>query len=181
MTQTKPHILKCVAILWSFLSIVSISHAQNARITWLAFSSGFGRSTAGNSAVTLNIGQSCGGPLRAGASQIYAGFLGSQVPLNGPNVVSPHQEFPKDFTLFQNFPNPFNPTTTISYQLPVTGHVSLKVYDAIGREVATLVNGVKEAGKYSVPFNVPKLASGIYIVRLQSGDQIQLKKMMLMK
>jgi len=98
---------------------------------------------------------------------------------------------PKEFSLEQNYPNPFNPSTVISYQLPVNSHVTLKVYDAIGREVATLVNEVKEAGSYSVTFSAEggsasggdgtKLSSGIYFARLQSGDKVQLKKMLLIK
>jgi hypothetical protein len=88
---------------------------------------------------------------------------------------------PKEFGLEQNYPNPFNPTTVINYQLPVNNHVTLKVYDAIGREVATLVDEVKEAGYYSTTFDASKLSSGIYFAKLQSGDKVQLKKMMLIK
>ncbi len=88
---------------------------------------------------------------------------------------------PKDFALSQNFPNPFNPATTVNYQLPNSGHVSLKVYDAIGREVATLVNDISDAGYYSVVFNAVNLPSGIYFARMQSGGNVQVKKMMLLK
>ncbi|MEW5798840.1 MAG: T9SS type A sorting domain-containing protein, partial [Bacteroidota bacterium] len=88
---------------------------------------------------------------------------------------------PKEFALEQNYPNPFNPSTMINYQLPMTNHVTLKVYDAIGREVATLVNEVKEAGSYTVQFDGTKLSSGIYFARLQSGEKSQVKKLMLMK
>jgi hypothetical protein len=88
---------------------------------------------------------------------------------------------PKEFALAQNYPNPFNPATVIRYQLPVTNYVSLKVYDAIGREVATLVNETKEAGYYSVSFDASKLSSGIYFARLQSGEKMQFKKLMLVK
>ncbi|MFA6470066.1 MAG: LamG-like jellyroll fold domain-containing protein [Bacteroidota bacterium] len=88
---------------------------------------------------------------------------------------------PKEFALEQNYPNPFNPSTVISYQLPVNSHIALKVYDVIGREVATLVNEVKEAGSYSATFDASQLSSGIYFARLQSGDKVQLKKMVLMK
>ncbi len=96
-------------------------------------------------------------------------------------------QLPKEFALTQNYPNPFNPTTTIQYSIPAgaDGHpfqsVSLKIYDSIGREVATLVNEIKETGYYSVTFDASKLSSGIYFAKLQSGDQIQLKKMMLIK
>ena len=85
------------------------------------------------------------------------------------------------FALSQNYPNPFNPSTVISYQLPVNGHVSLKVYDAIGREVATLVNEVKEAGTYSMQFDGRGLSSGMYFARLQSGGNVQIKKMVMLK
>jgi hypothetical protein len=88
---------------------------------------------------------------------------------------------PNEFMLEQNYPNPFNPTTMISYQLSSKGYVSLKVYDAIGREVASFVNEVKEAGYYSVPFDGSKLSSGIYLTKLQSGDKAQFKKMLLIK
>lgn len=88
---------------------------------------------------------------------------------------------PKEFVLEQNYPNPFNPSTSISYQIPLTGAVSLKVYDAIGREITTLVNEVKEAGIYSASFDGSKLSSGIYFAKLQSGEQIQLKKMLMLK
>lgn len=88
---------------------------------------------------------------------------------------------PKEYSLEQNYPNPFNPTTMIRYQLPVTNHVTLRVYDAIGREVATLVNEVKEAGDYSVPFYASQLSSGIYFAKLQSGEKLLLKKMMLIR
>jgi hypothetical protein len=98
---------------------------------------------------------------------------------------------PAEFALMQNYPNPFNPATTINYQLPVTSNVSLKIYDALGREVATLVNEVKEAGYYSAFFDATQFsagisakggyASGVYFAKLQSGTNIQMKKMLLMK
>jgi hypothetical protein len=87
----------------------------------------------------------------------------------------------KSYTLAQNYPNPFNPMTTIQYSLANTGNVSLKIYDILGREVATLVNGRQAAGEYTVQFNAANLASGIYFYRLQAGDFVQTKKMMLVK
>ncbi len=87
----------------------------------------------------------------------------------------------RTFELGQNYPNPFNPSTVISYQLPVASEVSLKVYDVLGREVATLVSGRQEAGRYSVPFNAASLSSGVYFYRLQSGSFVETKKMMLVK
>lgn len=88
---------------------------------------------------------------------------------------------PINFKLSQNYPNPFNPTTVISYQFPVAGYVSLKVYDILGREVATLVNQRQNPGQHQVTFNASNLASGTYFYRLRTGDFVQVKKMLLLK
>jgi hypothetical protein len=94
-----------------------------------------------------------------------------------------------DFSLEQNFPNPFNPSTKISWKSPVNGHQILKVYDIIGNEVATLVNEYRPAGSYEVDFNAANLPSGVYMYRLQAGDPsagsgqsfVQTRKMTLIK
>ncbi len=96
-------------------------------------------------------------------------------------IATANKSLLNDFQLMQNYPNPFNPTTTISYQLSAISFTTLKVYDAMGREVATLVNEVKSAGTYSVTFDATKLSSGIYFYRLQAGEFIEAKKMLLMK
>ncbi len=83
--------------------------------------------------------------------------------------------------LLRNYPNPFNPSTTIHYEIPVDGLVVLKVYDVLGREVKTLVDDYRSKGSYNVLFNASDLASGIYIYRLSSGNSISVKKMLLMK
>lgn len=83
--------------------------------------------------------------------------------------------------LYSNYPNPFNPTTIIKYDLQETGLVSIKVYDMLGKEVATLVNGVKEAGSFSINFNASNLASGLYIYRMQTNKHMETKKMFLVK
>ncbi|TAL65255.1 MAG: T9SS type A sorting domain-containing protein [Bacteroidetes bacterium] len=87
----------------------------------------------------------------------------------------------KEFKLEQNYPNPFNPVTTINYQVPVKSFVSLKIFDILGREVATLVNEEKQQGKYSVEFNESKLSSGVYFFELNAGDFRSVKKMTLLK
>jgi hypothetical protein len=108
-----------------------------------------------------------------------------QVDFDGTFEYSPVIEveagMPRTFELGQNYPNPFNPTTLISYQLPVASEVSLKVYDVLGREVMTLVNGKQDAGSYNLNFNASNLSSGVYFYRLQAGSFVQTKKMMLVK
>lgn len=88
---------------------------------------------------------------------------------------------PLEYTLNQNFPNPFNPTTKISYSIPQASLVVLKVYNLLGQEVATLVNEQKPAGNYEVKFDASSLASGVYVYRLNAGDFTASQKMLLLK
>jgi hypothetical protein len=85
------------------------------------------------------------------------------------------------FILEQNYPNPFNPSTTINYSVSSSEFVALKVYDVLGNEVATLVNEEKPVGSYEVNFDARGLSSGIYFYKLQSGNFIETKKMILLK
>ncbi|MFZ1322143.1 MAG: T9SS type A sorting domain-containing protein, partial [Ignavibacteria bacterium] len=88
---------------------------------------------------------------------------------------------PDNYSLYQNYPNPFNPSTVIKYDIKNSGLVSLKVYNVLGSEVASLVNEVKQAGRYEVEFNGLNLNSGIYYYRLQAGEYTETKKMLLLK
>ncbi len=88
---------------------------------------------------------------------------------------------PAGFSLMQNYPNPFNPSTTIRYELPRESYVTLKVYNVLGQEVATLVNEKREAGRYEVEFDGAMQPSGLYFYRLQVGTYIETKKFLLLK
>lgn len=90
-------------------------------------------------------------------------------------------EIPQLYNLKQNYPNPFNPSTVIEYQIHKTGAVSLKVYDMLGREVATLINNEQKAGSYSVNFSAAGLSGGVYFYRLKSGNFNQIRKMVFVK
>jgi len=83
--------------------------------------------------------------------------------------------------LFQNYPNPFNPSTTIKYSLAGDGFVKLAVYNMLGEEVATIVNATQKAGRYEVNFNASDLSSGVYVYRIEAGNFISAKKLMLLK
>ena len=91
------------------------------------------------------------------------------------------KEIPTVFSLDQNFPNPFNPSTIIHYELPKDVFVLLVVYDILGREVTTLVNERKQPGRYDVTFNTAGLVSGVYFYRMYAGNFVSTKKMLLMK
>ena len=88
---------------------------------------------------------------------------------------------PNEFNLARNYPNPFNPVTTIQYSISERSNVTLKVYDILGNEVAVLVNDEKERGVYSVNFDATQLASGIYFYRIQAGSLVETKKMLMIK
>ncbi|MEI7906899.1 MAG: T9SS type A sorting domain-containing protein, partial [Bacteroidota bacterium] len=86
---------------------------------------------------------------------------------------------PADFVLKQNYPNPFNPTTTIQYSLPVSAHVTLEVYDLLGRKVATIVDAKQMPGSYDYHWTPAFSASGVYVCRL-SADGVRLQKKMIL-
>ena len=99
-----------------------------------------------------------------------------------PNAVEdPGSSIVGTFALAQNYPNPFNPVTTIGYQCTRAGHVTLKVYDVLGREVSTLVDEVKQPGTYAVHWDASNVAAGAYFYRLQAGDFVAGKKLLLLK
>jgi hypothetical protein len=90
-------------------------------------------------------------------------------------------QLPNGYALDQNYPNPFNPTTNINYSLQNAGHVTLKVYDMTGREIATLVNGRINAGAHTVTFNASNLSSGVYIYALEANGVRLTNRMTLIK
>lgn len=99
-------------------------------------------------------------------------------------VVSVREDEPSGltrFVLYQNYPNPFNPVTEIRYQISEVSLVTLKVFDVLGREVATLVNGQKEAGTHRVRWDATEMTSGVYVYRLMANEQIETKKMLLLR
>jgi len=97
------------------------------------------------------------------------------------DVSSEKNNVPVVYSLSQNYPNPFNPATIINYQVAKPGNVTLKIFDILGREVATLINGQKPAGSYSVSFNGSSLSSGIYFYQIKAGSYTAIKKMVLLK
>jgi len=92
------------------------------------------------------------------------------------------QSLPTSFALLQNYPNPFNPLTTISYDLPSAAHVSLRIYDVLGQEVQTLIDGIQQPGRYRATWNPGgSAASGVYLVRMHAGSFVSTRKMLLVR
>lgn len=108
-----------------------------------------------------------------------------QVDMNGQStysqVLTVKFDIPTEYSLAQNFPNPFNPATTIRYTVPQNGPVTIKLFDITGREVSTLVNEVKSVGSYDLKFDASGLASGVYIYRMVAKDFVSVKKMSILK
>jgi hypothetical protein len=129
------------------------------------------------------IAMGCGATPQEGAYDIdfYAYTPGIHAPTVS-DAVTDNRGVPATYFLSQNYPNPFNPSTTVQYSLAKSGHVTLSVYDILGREVQRLVNSVQNAGTYSVTMNGSNLESGVYFYKLQAGDNFSsMKKMILIK
>ena len=112
-------------------------------------------------------------------SEVYTGI--NFVITSATGVDQTTSVVPKDFLLNQNYPNPFNPTTTIHYSVSKSGNIKIMVYDLLGREVTTLVNENKPAGNYDIKFDGSKLGSGVYFYKMQAGNFVQTKKLILIK
>jgi hypothetical protein len=109
-------------------------------------------------------------------------FLGAvDAGLNPPTGVEDVSAMPYVFSLSPNYPNPFNPSTTIKYSLAKEGLATLRIYNLLGQEVATLVNTVQHAGNFSVQWNASHFATGVYFYRLTQGDNVKVQKLVLMK
>ena len=118
----------------------------------------------------------------------YPGFDGKDLTPGDPIeiIISSIEEssndlIPTEFKIFQNFPNPFNPSTKIKYAIPTNAFVNLTVYNVLGKTVTTLVNQEKPAGNYEIIFDGSKIPSGVYFYRLTTNNFISSKKMILVK
>jgi plastocyanin len=124
-----------------------------------------------------------------GEYQYYCAIHGSPggvgmsgiIRIVGLTGIMDQNEQPDRFIVEQNYPNPFNPTTTISYALAQSDLVTVKVFNLLGEELATIVNGKESAGPHEIQFNAANLPSGIYFYRVQTGNAVQMRRMLLLK
>ena len=151
--------------------------AQNEK-SWdrIGFVVGHGTTTEGNSYSFIDKNLELGS---YSYKLIQIDFDGTRSESEIVNVEVSSQ--PIEYSLSQNYPNPFNPTTTIEYSIPESGHVSLKVINALGKEVTNLVSEYQQPGIYKVNFNGNKLSSGIYLYQISVGNFIETKKMIFLK
>jgi hypothetical protein len=120
--------------------------------------------------------------LLGGVATVGSYYIIDDLELEGITDVDANQiDIPNEFKLYQNFPNPFNPTTIISYSIPKTSFVNIKIFDMLGREIATLVNEEKQKGNHEIVFNGSSLTSGIYFYRMKAGGTVETRKLILIK
>jgi hypothetical protein len=174
----------------SGIKVILAGGAQAANIFWqvgtsatLGTTSVFKGTIMADQSISLNTGARLDG--RALASVAAVTLASSTVNRPPTTNVTDNSLAPQKFALLQNYPNPFNPSTQIQYSLGKAAQVSLKIYNLLGLEVATLVNGRQEAGSYAVPFNTNNgtrsLSSGVYFYRLEAGSFVSTKRLILMK
>ena len=123
------------------------------------------------------------GRIRIYMDNVGEGYTGTSenFSIRGVVTVEDEEAFSRSFNLYPNYPNPFNPSTTISFTLSNASHVSLLIYDIHGREVESLIEGIQPAGSHSIEWNASNLASGVYFYRLTADEFIQTRKMILIK
>ena len=97
------------------------------------------------------------------------------------NETKEEETIPTDYVLYQNYPNPFNPVTTIKFDIPTPGQTELIIYDILGNKIKTLVNDVKQPGRYEISWDASGVSSGVYIYQLRVNEFITSKKMILLK
>lgn len=161
----------------------AFSQTPTSKIEWSSFNMGFAVPASASNMVKSAVGQAFVGVAQQANTRLASGFLAHPDISEPPNAVDekPETALPTSYELEQNYPNPFNPSTTIAFALPKPSAVTLKVFDASGREVATLVEGKLPAGKHEVVLDASPFSSGVYFYRLQAGEFSQTRRLLLVK
>jgi hypothetical protein len=171
--------------LFIIVPVVRGQSSQNLKLQTSVFDNGgLGLSSPKSSSFFNSsiVGQSAG--LLSSISQNFkasSGAAGALFGEAGPTGVEDVPALPTVYALEQNYPNPFNPATVITYSLPKQSPVTLKIYDVVGRVVATLIDETQAPGTYSVQFDASGLASGVYFYRLVAGQFVDAKKLILLR
>lgn len=161
--------------------VVPSAVCQNVSVPWYALDGGFAIASSSTTSLASVLGQDVVQPMRQGNTMVLSGFLAApsaraailSVPDDG---VTPHT-----FALLQNFPNPFNPATTIRFEVAEKTVVTLTVFTVLGQEVKSLVNEELTPGLYDARFDASALSSGVYFYTLKAGTFLQTRKLILLK
>lgn len=178
--MTKVKVYRILTLILLLLLIASITLAQN-QIPVSVISSGGEKSSSTNFILNSTVGEPFIGKSVSSTNQHNIGFWYVYKQSTITDVEKEKETIPTVFKLEQNYPNPFNPSTIIKFGVPERSNVVLKIYELLGGEVTTLVNEEMEAGWHSRVFNAAEYSSGIYIYRMQAGNYVNTKKMILIK
>jgi hypothetical protein len=164
-------------------AVISTSYGYNTETGWFGFPTPSKTWTTAQlsaywNAFTANEDKSGG---IHNPKYVVSALRGAMASLGIATAVEKEESVPTAYTLYQNYPNPFNPTTNIKFALPNSGHVRLTIYDALGREVETLVNNELVAGTHNIEWTAKNMASGIYLYRIEAGNFVKVSKMLLVK
>lgn len=175
----KATIVVLLAVVFLLLPIKGL--AQTNTIPWSVSGVGYEVSSSSTTIVKSLVGQRFVGTLQGASTIIESGFLADTLFRTVATFIAQRGGVPKEFMLEQNFPNPFNPSTTIHIELPHASRVILSVYNVLGQEVLTLIDGEKPAGIFDVRFSASNLSSGTYVYRLRAGEYVSTKRMLIVK
>ena len=173
--------LKPWMVLACLLASTPPAPGQSA-VQWWNLEGGFGPSWGNSHGLLSSVGQTFVGVSASTTSRLVSGFLADArlrtVPLT---AVEDAEEVPLTYELGQNYPNPFNPSTTIEFSIPREGYVSLVVYDMLGRTIEKLIEGQYAPGLYRVQWNARAFSSGMYVYRIEAGDFVATRKLVILK
>ncbi len=172
---------KIIALFLVLILASDFSISQNTQVTWYSFNMGYAEPKAGNTMVKSVVGQNFVGMTQLSNTQVISGFLADTLFRSTIVDVKDQEQLPTSYSLWQNYPNPFNPNTTIHFELPKESHVTLKVYNILGREVLTILDEDKVAGRYDLRIDGTSLASSVYFYRLVADDYMATKKLLLVR
>lgn len=144
------------------------------------FPAGFGFSQSASTTLISSVGEPFVGFSQIGSTSVRSGSLFSSVVIV-TGLKESNNQLPLEYALYQNYPNPFNPSTTVRYDLPRATFVTLTIFDVLGRQISTIVEGEKPTGAYQVNVYLPNLPSGVYFYRIQARDYVKTKKFVLLR
>ena len=173
-----------ILLVLTFGLFLSERTAAQLRVPQSILSNGGAKLTGSANIIVGTVGQPLIGVAGGSAHILNGGFWYAQANAMIVHITPPSTDVgnqPKEYALYNNYPNPFNPATTLEYTLMSPGEVSLIIYNLLGQEITTLVSEVQQAGYHKVVWDATNMASGVYLYRLQVGDFVQTRKMLLLK